>query len=221
MCKCVSVQLITEARSRTAPAAPSADGSEPSIMWMSRIPKSLTDVSRLSYTNHGATMEEPRCPLRLHVDFGGPKGERLRLLNRVVGIFDVRYDLLIGLRFAYDDGTERFYGACQRLGNETCQRPCHEMSLIVDGKQGERVDSVTIIPYRPSGWFQEFVGGLQVRLCKVSRQASSLKSCSSCRPTSELSFSLGPRNVRLKEVTCPRTTPKKRTASYSNRGRVE
>lgn len=141
---------------------PRAEVSEPSVMWMSSIPRFPTDVTPLRNTNQydrGST-----CQLRLHVDFGGPNGERLRLLNRVVGVFDARYDILVGLRFAYDDGTERFYGSCQRLGNETRQRPYHEMSFIVDGKQGERVDEIAILPYRHRRWFKEFVGGLQVCL---------------------------------------------------------
>ena len=109
-------------------------------------------------TSGSAATRRTTCPVRLNVDFGGPSGEKLALLNRIVGIFDNYYHMMRGMRFCYDDGTEQVYGPC---------RPRHEskhweMSLVVDGKGGERVDGIRAVRRTDFITERSMVGGLQV-----------------------------------------------------------
>lgn len=76
------------------------------------------------------------------MDFGGPRGERLGLLNRVVALVGGTHGLFKGLDFFYDDGTVKSYGL-RRVVEEACTtRPCVQPSFVVCGKQGERITEI-------------------------------------------------------------------------------
>lgn len=73
------------------------------------------------------------------MDFGGTSGEKLPLINRLVGLFDGYTGLLKGFGFTYDDGTSSFYGDQPSVKDMSSSRPCFEMSYAMCGKQGERL----------------------------------------------------------------------------------
>lgn len=68
------------------------------------------------------------------MDFGGPQGERLSLLNRITPFLD-DHGLLRGMAFFYDDGTELVFGSHQTLRLAVCIAP----SIGIRGSAGERI----------------------------------------------------------------------------------
>lgn len=80
----------------------------------------------------------------LNMDFGGPRGEKLRLLNRVVALLDGRYGLFTGLEFFYDDGTRELHGSRYLDADAGRRTPSVEQSLVVCGKQGERIAEIHV-----------------------------------------------------------------------------
>ena len=112
------------------------------------------------------------CPVQLNVDFGGPNGERLALLNRIVGLFDVVHGHMRGLKFYYDNATAQLYGSDQCLEEAAVCLPCHEVSFLVSGKLGERVDRIEARVYRAEDR-GTYVTGLQVCCIKMFFHAQS------------------------------------------------
>ncbi|MBE3042509.1 hypothetical protein IMZ48_08010 [Candidatus Bathyarchaeota archaeon] len=123
---------------------------------MPTIPNTLKGIPRL----YDAIGNAVGGLVYLNVDFGGQHGEKLALLNRIVGFFDVEYSHMKGLSFSYDDGTEQLYGSCQYLTEAAVHQPCYTISFVVDGKRGERVDTVKVFT---TSWQETpFVEGIQV-----------------------------------------------------------
>lgn len=72
------------------------------------------------------------------MDFGGPLGERLPLLNRITPFLD-NHGSLRGMAFFYDDGTERVYGSRRIFENPASSTICSEPSFEIRGSAGERI----------------------------------------------------------------------------------
>lgn len=150
VCKCVSVRLLfvspPDCRVYTK------NRHEPSALWMMSVPDPVPDVS-LEYaivprlnTKMSCVRTEAQLgsQIRLNIEFGGPHGEKLALLNLIIGVFDTTTGLLSGLGFAYDDGTEQVYGSHVGRKGSNVWKPHHEIPFAIDGKRGERLDEIII-----------------------------------------------------------------------------
>lgn len=98
----------------------------------------------------------------LNIEFGGPHGEKLALLNRIIGVFDAATGLLRGLGFTYDDGTELVYDSHVGRKGSNVWKPHHEISFAIDGKRGERLDEIRAHTCRHTFIGSAHVWGLQV-----------------------------------------------------------
>lgn len=78
------------------------------------------------------------------MDFGGPQGERLALLNRVTPFLDER-GRLRGMAFFYDDGTERVFGSRRIFEDSIASTICPEPSFEIRGSAGERIVRIGFI----------------------------------------------------------------------------
>jgi hypothetical protein len=84
----------------------------------------------------------PQPAFILNIDFGGPSGSLLPLLNRIAIFHDDRNASIKGLGFYYTDGTEREFGVRQVLWNTRERWSCIEQSLFINGPAGERITGV-------------------------------------------------------------------------------
>ncbi|KAH8895343.1 hypothetical protein GQ53DRAFT_50078 [Thozetella sp. PMI_491] len=127
-CKCISVGIL-------GPCDGLADESTAaSPLWSPDIPENFQFTSQASVQDPGEE-ESKYC---LNIDFGGPHGERLALLNRVTPFLDGA-DYLRGMAFYYDDGTELVFGSRLAFGKGDVCKACLEPSLPIRGSAGERI----------------------------------------------------------------------------------
>ena len=105
-----------------------------SPLWVPDVPEDF-EFSSSSEDEHFPEEESQYC---LDVDFGGPLGERLPLLNRVTPFLD-NHGELRGMAFFYDDGTERVYGSRRTFGDRASTTLCSEPSFEIRGSAGERI----------------------------------------------------------------------------------
>lgn len=121
-----------------------------SPLWFPDIPRDFQNWSQALDQN---TVEE-ESKYYIDMDFGGPQGERLSMLNRITPFLDDQ-GLLRGMAFFYDDGTELVFGSrwvFERLGSTTI---CTEPSIVIRGSTGERIIRVSCeadantVPPRP------------------------------------------------------------------------
>lgn len=78
------------------------------------------------------------------MDFAGPHGARLNLLNRVVGLMDTKLGQLLGLAFVYDDGKELLFGTNTEFHCIDHSRRCAELSFPIQGSRGERIVEIQV-----------------------------------------------------------------------------
>lgn len=168
VCKCVSVRLLSV--SPPDCRVSTKNRHEPSALWMMSVPDPVPDVS-LKYAivprpNTRASCVRTEAQLgsqiRLNIEFGGPHGEKLALLNRIIGIFDAATGLLRGLGFTYDDGTKLFYGSHVGGKESNVWKPHHEISFAIDGKRCERLDEIRVHTCRHTFNGSAYIRGLQV-----------------------------------------------------------
>lgn len=127
-CKCISIGLLEP-----------YDGCENgprtiAPIWFPDIPRDF----KFSIQAQSQGTDDEKSKYYLNMDFGGPRGERLSLLNRITPFVDDR-GLLRGVAFFYDDGTELVFGsrwATQSLCSTTI---CPEPSIEIRGSAGERI----------------------------------------------------------------------------------
>lgn len=89
------------------------------------------------------------------MNFGGPQGERLSLLNRVTPFLCNR-GLLKGMGFFYDDGTELIFGSRRIFNTVESTTICLEPSFEIRGSAGERIIRIGYADAnaRPRPYFQ-------------------------------------------------------------------
>ncbi|KAL3459554.1 hypothetical protein BJX64DRAFT_200343 [Aspergillus heterothallicus] len=93
-----------------------------------------------------------------NADFGGPSGSLLSLLTRIV--FRLAWATApIGLEFYYSDGLTRSFGDCEETN--AC-----ELSFLIDGAAGERIDNVSLVVRRRGALY-----GIQLQT-NLGRRAS-------------------------------------------------
>ncbi|ETS79081.1 hypothetical protein PFICI_08934 [Pestalotiopsis fici W106-1] len=85
----------------------------------------------------------PHFNLCLYAGFGGSNGELLRSLA-MVNVYMGEYpQVILGLSFVYNDGSERVFGQkCYRLGSQVV--PCIVQTFMIAGQDGERIEDFTI-----------------------------------------------------------------------------
>jgi len=100
------------------------------------------------------------------MDFGGPMGNRLAQLNRLVAVFSPFTRLPVGFGFIYDDGKDVFYGSRSITNTIDSQRPCVEMSFSIKGRLGERITEIQGLSWVLRGEYS--LRGFKVRACLPS-----------------------------------------------------
>jgi len=102
------------------------------------------------------------------MNFGGPKGEKLAQPNRIVVQFCPFERLPVGFGFAYDDGSEVFYGSRSITATADNQRGCTEISFSINSRLGERITEVQCLGWVPTGEQAPSLRGFKVQRCSLS-----------------------------------------------------
>lgn len=77
------------------------------IVWKPYAPP-WKNVALASVDGRRPDIYDKQSPVRLNINFGGLRGERLRLLNTIVALLDSYTGLFKGFGFLYDDGQSSF-----------------------------------------------------------------------------------------------------------------
>lgn len=130
---------------------------------MPDVPLKYATVPRANTrASHVHTKAQLGSQVRLNMEFGGTHGEKLGLLNRIIGLFDAATGLLRGLGFVYDDGTKLVYGSHVGSKGSNVWKPHHEVSFAIDGKRGERLAEIRVHTCCHTFFGDAHVRGLQV-----------------------------------------------------------
>ncbi|KAH7169296.1 hypothetical protein DER46DRAFT_635251 [Fusarium sp. MPI-SDFR-AT-0072] len=135
-CKVVSIQLVEKLGDFAT-----IETSTPSrqLVWHPAAPQ--PDVATVLPPTIDAASPQPS--FILNMDFGGPSGSLLPLLNRIVVFLDSSVNFSIrGLGFYYTDGTEREFGFREILHDSRERSLAIEQSLSINGPAGERITGV-------------------------------------------------------------------------------
>ncbi|KAF5634195.1 hypothetical protein F52700_5915 [Fusarium sp. NRRL 52700] len=128
-CKIVSIQLVEK---RGENHSPRSDGLH---VWHPAPPN--PDVVTILPPTVDTEAQQPA--FLLNMDFGGPNGSLLPLLNRITIFHDYKYSMVRGLGFHYTDGTKREFGF-RAIMYATRERWWSvEQSISIDGPAGERI----------------------------------------------------------------------------------
>ncbi|KAI7763635.1 hypothetical protein LZL87_010690 [Fusarium oxysporum] len=135
-CKVVSIQLVEKLGDFAT-----IETSTPSrqLVWHPAAPQ--PDVATVLPPTIDAASPQPS--FILNMDFGGPSGSLLPLLNRIVVFLDSSVTFSIrGLGFYYTDGKEREFGFREILHDSRERSLAIEQSLSINGPAGERITGV-------------------------------------------------------------------------------
>jgi hypothetical protein len=111
-----------------------------SPFWSPRVPSALAFTRQL-FRPESRRDVSSNC---LYMDFGGPDGSRLSLLNRITPYLDDGGSLR-GMAFFYDDGTELVFGSRRAYVHTTRNTRSIEPSIIIYGSAGERIIRVGLV----------------------------------------------------------------------------
>ncbi|KAK2128842.1 hypothetical protein NOF04DRAFT_1346157 [Fusarium oxysporum II5] len=135
-CKVVSVQLVEKLGD--VPTIHTPTTSE-QLLWHPAAPQ--PDVATVKPPTVDTASPQPA--FILNMDFGGPSGSLLPLLNRVAIFVDSSVTFSIrGLGFYYTDGTEREFGIREIWDDSRERFLAIEQSLSINGPAGERITGV-------------------------------------------------------------------------------
>ncbi|KAG5803393.1 hypothetical protein H9Q74_013288 [Fusarium xylarioides] len=133
-CKVVSIQLVENLGDSTSVDRPTSG----KHAWHPAPPQ-LDVVTVLPHTVDTAA---PQPAFLLNMDFGGPSGSLLPLLNRITLFHDDIHSKIRGLGFYYTDGTKREFGFREIVHHCRERRWSVEQSLFINGPAGERITGV-------------------------------------------------------------------------------
>ena len=163
--KCVAIQIVeaqrADAGSAGAEPAKLEDTFEPLLatLWRQAVPHGK-DVSLVPANPKPRPGIQEFSPVCLNMPFGGPRGEKLQHLNRVVACIESGTGAFTGFRFCYDGGSSATYGDQSCTMSASSRRFCVEMSFVVCGRQGERITEIRADRYTRFG--SEYILALHV-----------------------------------------------------------
>lgn len=114
----------------------------------------------ISASYESPSLDITRSPVRLNMNFGGVRGEKLDLLNLVVAAVDGQNGVLTGFTFYYDDGMSASYGSTDSASSDGLVRPSDEAPFAVRGRDGERITEIRV--FRGMAYQREHIVGFQV-----------------------------------------------------------
>ncbi|KAH7324434.1 hypothetical protein B0I35DRAFT_424165 [Stachybotrys elegans] len=133
-CKCVSIgTLMSHEENNRDSGSTLARIWSPDVPQDSELPSHMLEETYLESSREKGVSKQ--C---FDVNFGGARGERLSLLNRVTPYLNAR-GLLQGMSFFYDDGTELSFGSRGVFENKPSSTAATEPSLVIRGAAGERI----------------------------------------------------------------------------------
>ncbi|CAI4213857.1 unnamed protein product [Parascedosporium putredinis] len=165
VCRCISVRIIESQLSLATPAPPRFTSRPPNNVYPLWSPCPPSPSSRRTWAKDqvpkgGITSSFLKC-----LEFGGPDGSRLSSLNRVSVLMDPSTNHIAGLCFHYNDGSQlgdrSFWKPdCLRTLSD---RPCPELSFVIDGKSGERITEFRALSdFVPSDSVLKPIRGLKI-----------------------------------------------------------
>ncbi|KAJ5569594.1 uncharacterized protein N7459_009024 [Penicillium hispanicum] len=136
---------------------PSLKDHSQDVIDLSRVRSYLWTPCVPSHENLRLSALLPSQPFRsfeplINIDFGGPRGQLLQTLTRLVFYMASGPLPLVGIEAFYSDGTSRNFGA----------KDGREISFFVNGPKGERVNRIAILQDNQRYVPATGLGGLQV-----------------------------------------------------------